>query len=157
MRSRPCARATPGSPSALGWRTIVRNRSLNDLRDEPGPHEELDNQYDGVPQPPMIAAQRQELRDVVVAIGALPEAQRRALVGRELEGLSHEQIAAELGVTPGGARGLIFRARAGVRDALGGVDPAPDRSIPDARPAPPRPPAARPPAPASRSPVRAVA
>ncbi len=105
--------------------TIVRNRSLNDLRDEPGPHDELDHQYDGVSQPPMLAAQHQEVRDVVVAINSLPERQRRALVGRELEGLSYEQIAAELGVTPGGARGLIFRARAGVRNALGALIPLP--------------------------------
>jgi RNA polymerase sigma factor (sigma-70 family) len=112
---------------ALGaWlATIVRNRSLNDLRDERGPHEELDDQFDGVPQPPTVAAQRQEVRDVVVAIGMLPEQQRRALVGRELEGLSHEQIAAELGITAGSARGLIFRARAAVRDALGAVIPLP--------------------------------
>ena len=105
--------------------TIVRNRSLNDLRDEPGPHEELDNQYDGVPQPPAVAAERQEVRDVVEALGALPEAQRKALVGRELEGRSHDEIASELGVTKSAARGLIFRARSGLRDALGVLIPLP--------------------------------
>ena len=105
--------------------TIVRNRSLNDLRDEPGPHEELDSQYDGVPQPPAVAAERQEVRDVVEAIGALPEAQRKALVGRELEGRSHDEIASELGLTKGAARGLIFRARSGLRDTLGVLIPLP--------------------------------
>lgn len=115
------------APIALSaWlATIVRNRSLNDLRDEPGPHEQLDLQYDGVPQPPAVAAHRQEVRDVVAAISALPEQQRRALVGRELEGKGHDQIAAELGVTQGAARGLIFRARAEMRDALGAMVPLP--------------------------------
>jgi RNA polymerase sigma factor (sigma-70 family) len=105
--------------------TIVRNRSLNELRDAPPAHEPLDDRYDGVAQPPQVAAEREEVRDVVLAISALPPEQRRALVGRELEGLSHAQIATELGVTAGAARGLIFRARAGLREALGALIPLP--------------------------------
>jgi RNA polymerase sigma factor (sigma-70 family) len=125
-RALPAMRANDTEIALGAWlATIVRNRSLNDLRDEHGPHEQLDDQYDGVPQPPTVAAQRQEIRDVVLAIGALPEQQRRALVGRELEGRSHEEIADELGITAGSARGLIYRARIAVRDSLGAIVPVP--------------------------------
>jgi RNA polymerase sigma factor (sigma-70 family) len=104
--------------------TIVRNRALNDRRDQPT-DERLDEDYDGVPQPPEIAARREELAGVVDRVKALPEAQREALVQRELEGRSHDEIAAALTVTPGAVRGLIFRARAAVRDAAGLLIPMP--------------------------------
>ena len=44
---------------------------------------------------------------------ALPEPQRAALVMRELEGLSHEEIAAALGVSGGAARQAIYRRPGG--------------------------------------------
>ena len=54
----------------------------------------------------------QRLRD-------LPEPQRAAIVMRELEGLSHDEIAAALGLSGGGARQTIYRARQALRDGLG--------------------------------------
>jgi RNA polymerase sigma factor (sigma-70 family) len=104
--------------------TIVRNRALNDLRDEPA-HQPLAQDFDGVPQPPEVAARRTELASVVEQIKALPGAQREALLRRELEGRSHEEIAAAIGVSPGAARGLIFRARAALRDGAGALIPLP--------------------------------
>ncbi len=104
--------------------TIVRNRSLNAVRDE-RVHVELDEQYDGVTPPPEILARKEEVAALVAGIKALPEAQRQALVGRELEGLSHEEIASRLGATPASVRGLIFRARSGVRHAAGAMIPLP--------------------------------
>jgi RNA polymerase sigma factor (sigma-70 family) len=104
--------------------TIVRNRAFNDLRDQPV-HEHLDESYDGVPQPPDVVARREELRSLVGKVKALPEAQRKALVQRELEGRSHEEIATALALTPGAIRGLIFRARTTLRDAAGLVIPMP--------------------------------
>ena len=56
---------------------------------------------------------------------ALPEPQRAAMVMRELEGLSHEEIAAALGVSGGAARQAIYRARAALRDGLGLLVPLP--------------------------------
>jgi hypothetical protein len=56
---------------------------------------------------------------------ALPEPQRAALVMRELEGLSHEEIAAALGVSGGAARQAIYRARATLREGLGFLLPLP--------------------------------
>ena len=56
---------------------------------------------------------------------ALPEPQRAAIVMRELEGLSHEEIAAALGVSGGAARQAIYRARTALRDGLGLLVPLP--------------------------------
>jgi RNA polymerase sigma factor (sigma-70 family) len=104
--------------------TIVRNRALNDLRDEPA-LEHLDENFDGVPQPPDVAARKEELAGVVDQVKALPDAQREALVQREFEGRSHEEIAAAMDVTPGAVRGLIFRARSSLRNVAGLAIPMP--------------------------------
>jgi RNA polymerase sigma factor (sigma-70 family) len=104
--------------------TIVRNRSLNDLRDEPV-HDHLDEDYDGVPQPPAVAERRARLAGLVAGIQALPEAQREALVKREFEGRGHTEIASQMALSPGAVRQLIFRARSTLRDAAGLMIPGP--------------------------------
>jgi RNA polymerase sigma factor (sigma-70 family) len=104
--------------------TIVRNGALNVIRDEPD-WQELDPSYDGVPQPPAVAEQNEELKALVTAICALPEAQRTALVGREIEGEGHAELAAQLGTTSTAVRGLIFRARTALRNTLGAAIPLP--------------------------------
>ncbi|MGH2964575.1 MAG: RNA polymerase sigma factor [Solirubrobacterales bacterium] len=104
--------------------TIVRNRALNDLRDEPC-HQHLDEDFDGVPQPPEVAAQRAELASVLAGVKSLPAAQREALLRRELEGRSHQEIAVAIGATAGAVRGLIFRARTALREAAGVLIPLP--------------------------------
>jgi RNA polymerase sigma factor (sigma-70 family) len=104
--------------------TIVRNGALNSLRDEPV-HVHLDENYDGVPQPPDVAARREELAALTASMRALPEEQRQALVKRELEGRSHDEIGASLGLSPGAVRGLIYRARTTLRDGAGMLIPLP--------------------------------
>jgi RNA polymerase sigma factor (sigma-70 family) len=68
---------------------------------------------------------RERLRETLAAVSDLPERQRAALVLRELEGRSHEEIAAVLGVTSGSARQNLMRARATVRAAVSAVTPYP--------------------------------
>jgi RNA polymerase sigma factor (sigma-70 family) len=104
--------------------TIVRNGALNALRGEPV-HVHLDENYDGVPQPPEVAARREELAALTARVKELPGPQREAIVKRELEGRSHEEIAASLGVSSGAVRGLIYRARAALRDSAGMLIPLP--------------------------------
>lgn len=117
--------ATDGVLKLKPWLyTIVRNRALNDLRDERA-HEQLDESIDGVPQPPEIAAHREELGHLVARVKELPGAQRTALVQRELEGRSHQEIATSMGATPGAVRALIFRARTSLRDGVGVLVPIP--------------------------------
>ena len=67
----------------------------------------------------------EQFRATVAALSALPERQRAALVLRELEGRSHEEIAAALGVTKGSARQHLMRARITMRGAVTAITPYP--------------------------------
>ncbi len=62
-------------------------------------------------EPPAAYERRAELRQLLDDLGALPARQRHALVRRELDGLSHAQLASELDVTPSAARVVVYRAR----------------------------------------------
>ncbi|HEU5254140.1 MAG TPA: RNA polymerase sigma factor [Solirubrobacterales bacterium] len=104
---------------------IVRNTALNDLRDRAPAAEELAETLPGGRSAAAEVEAREELRDLMDRMRALPEPQRAALVMRELEGLSHEEIAAALGVSGGAARQAIFRARATLREGLGLLLPMP--------------------------------
>ena len=103
---------------------IVRNGSLNVVRDEPVATELAPDLAGGVPLDE-VAEQRDELDRLVTAICALPRAQREALVRREIDGAGHADIAAQLGTSATAVRGLIFRARTTLRDAVGLLVPLP--------------------------------
>lgn len=108
-----------GNEILLGpWlHAIVRNRALDVLR-RPVRTTALE------PLTAVLAARggdpadalaaREELRAVVGGLRALPERQRTALVMHELGGASHEAIGRRLGVTAGGSKALVHRARAGM-------------------------------------------
>jgi RNA polymerase sigma factor (sigma-70 family) len=104
---------------------IVRNTALNDLRDRPPAAAELSEALPGGRSAAAEAEAREEVKDLMDRLGALPEPQRAALVMRELEGLSHEEIAAALGVSGGAARQAIYRARAALREGFGLLLPLP--------------------------------
>ena len=104
---------------------IVRNTALNDLRDRPPEAAELSETLPGGRSAAAEAEAREEIKDLMDRLGALPEPQRAALVMRELEGLSHEEIAAALGVSGGAARQAIYRARAALREGFGLLLPLP--------------------------------
>ncbi|MDQ2631602.1 MAG: RNA polymerase sigma factor, partial [Actinomycetota bacterium] len=104
---------------------IVRNTALNDLRDSAPAAEELTEALPGARSAAAEAEQREELAELMERVRALPEPQRAALVMRELEGLSHEEIAAALGVSGGAARQAIYRARSALRNGLGLLVPLP--------------------------------
>jgi RNA polymerase sigma factor (sigma-70 family) len=95
---------------------IARNCAIDLLRKQPFDHDELDPEFDGMPQTPGVFEQKEELARIVAAIQALPEGQRRALTLRELEGRSYGEISAALGHTDSGVRQLIFRARTALRN-----------------------------------------
>jgi RNA polymerase sigma factor (sigma-70 family) len=104
---------------------IVRNTALNELRDRPPSAETLAEAIAGGANPDEELERREELADLMRRLRALPDAQRAAIVMRELEGLSHEEIAAALGLSGGGARQAIFRARRALRDGAGMLLPLP--------------------------------
>jgi RNA polymerase sigma factor (sigma-70 family) len=105
--------------------TIVRNAALNNIRDAGPATDRLDESFDGVEQPPQVLERREELAAVVAGVQALPDSQRDALVKREVEGRSHAEIGAAMGVSVAAARQLIHRGRVTLREGLGALIPMP--------------------------------
>ncbi|HEX5923850.1 MAG TPA: sigma-70 family RNA polymerase sigma factor [Baekduia sp.] len=62
-------------------------------------------------EPPTAYERRADLRQLLEDLGALPARHRHALVRRELDGLTHRQLASELNITPSAARVVVYRAR----------------------------------------------
>src|SRR4051794_8311137 len=98
---------------------IARNRCLNFLRRPAAdgqdsmdvhPHANGTTTFDRVQR-------RDELRSIVSDIHELPETQRSALVMRELDGLSYEEIAQAMGITLAAVKSLLVRARISLAEA----------------------------------------
>jgi RNA polymerase sigma factor (sigma-70 family) len=89
---------------------IARNRCysmLRSRREEPA-HDLADQVTEGLATQ---VQRRQDLRDLVVDMQRLPEDQRAALVLAEVDALSHEEVAAALGVPREKVKALVFQAR----------------------------------------------
>jgi RNA polymerase sigma-70 factor (ECF subfamily) len=56
--------------------------------------------------------------DLEAAIGTLPPGARRVFVLHDIEGYTHEEIAEQLGITTGGSKAQLHRARMLLREAL---------------------------------------
>jgi RNA polymerase sigma factor (sigma-70 family) len=67
---------------------------------------------------------REELRELVCDIRTLPARQRAALLLREVDGLSYDQIAIALTATMPAVKSLLVRARFGLLDAAAARDAA---------------------------------
>ena len=102
---------------------IAHNCSIDLIRMGSWEHEQLDLESDGVPQPPALLEQKEELRGLIAGMRRLPDAQRQALTLRELEGCSYAEISARLGHTGSGVRQLIFRARTTLRKGASALLP----------------------------------
>jgi RNA polymerase sigma-70 factor (ECF subfamily) len=105
---------------------ITRNACLDRLRRAGGFRSTVDIEpleavlQDSAGDPTAAVERRERLRVLVGGINELPERQRDALVMLELEGRTHEEMAARLGVSVGASKALVCRARQGVahlRDA----------------------------------------
>ena len=62
------------------------------------------------------------------AIDELPEIYRTTLVMHDVEGYTHEEIAQELGITSGGSKSQLFKARAKLRKLLAHLIDVPEGS-----------------------------
>ncbi len=102
---------------------IAHNCAIDVLRKGTWEHEQLDLESDGVPQPPTLFEQKEEIRGLVARMQELPAAQRQALALRELEGRSYEEISMQLGHSGSGVRQLIFRARTALRNGVAAILP----------------------------------
>lgn len=104
--------------------TIARNRTYDLIRSRRSNVHSLDAAA-AHDQPPAAehtetdkhAEQRLELTWLVAAVADLPERQREALLMRELGGMSHTQIADQLGTTVSATKKLIGRGREAVTEA----------------------------------------
>src|ERR671915_396848 len=103
---------------------IAHNMAHNALRDHALRHEPLDREVAPMADRPEQALERREqLRSVLDSVQDLPPRQRDALVLRELEGRSYDEISAALGVGGGAVRQLLNRARTTLRTAATAVTP----------------------------------
>jgi RNA polymerase sigma factor (sigma-70 family) len=98
---------------------IARNRSLNHLRRNTAIGvDSMDEHFSDLGQSTSEKVyKREEFRLLVEDIGHLPETQRSALVLREMDALSYEQIADVMDTTVPSVKSLLVRARIGLAEA----------------------------------------
>ncbi len=99
------ARAEPAVENRAYVGKTVRNLALNHLRDERRRAEievsgvDAARVADPVPSPEMTVLFRSELRRLLEAILQLPERRRETFMLSRVEGLSHDEVAARMGVS----------------------------------------------------------
>jgi RNA polymerase sigma factor (sigma-70 family) len=107
---------------------IAHNRCVDQLRrPSPIPSEIMPGAHPALCRgarhdPPAEAERSEDLRRLVSDVDALPEQQRSALLMRELQGLSYEELAVALGISVAAVKSLLLRARGGVLDAAAARD-----------------------------------
>src|SRR5436190_6274650 len=91
---------------------IARNRCLNQLRKPvPDGQDSMDVHQCKDAGTLERVQKREELRAIFADVGELPETQRTALVLREIDDLSYDEIAQAMGTTLGAVKSLLVRAR----------------------------------------------
>jgi RNA polymerase sigma factor (sigma-70 family) len=103
---------------------IVRNLCLDELRRARPVALEDEDRVPSTEDVYSTLSRRHELRALIDDLADLPEQQRAALLMRELDGLSHEEVAGVLDVTPQASRQLVKRARVGLNAAAEARDAA---------------------------------
>jgi RNA polymerase sigma factor (sigma-70 family) len=98
---------------------IARNRCLNYLRK---PKADAQESMDMVPEVAAASTaekvhNREEFRQILSDVNKLPETQRAALLLREMDALSYEEIAAAMETTVPSVKSLLVRARISLAEA----------------------------------------
>jgi RNA polymerase sigma factor (sigma-70 family) len=98
---------------------IARNRCLNHLRrPQPSGQDSMDVfERDGGVTTADTVHKREEFRHIVADVQELPETQRTALLLREIDALSYEQIAEAMETTVPSVKSLLVRARVALAEA----------------------------------------
>jgi RNA polymerase sigma factor (sigma-70 family) len=98
---------------------IARNRSLNHLRrQQPIGVDSMDVHYsEGGLTTAEKAHRREDFRLLLADVHELPETQRTALLLREIDALSYEQISEAMDTTVPSVKSLLVRARVGLAEA----------------------------------------
>ena len=95
---------------------VVLNARKVERRD--GSRVEDSEEDDGIAVLPARGGYHAERMDLEAAIATLPPGARRVFVLHDVEGYKHEEIAEMLGVTSGGSKAQLHRARLLLREAL---------------------------------------
>jgi RNA polymerase sigma factor (sigma-70 family) len=105
---------------------VAHNRCIDHLRRPTPAAEDIFDVNRGSAQerPEDAVERREDLRRLITDVRALPEQQRSALLMREMEGLSYNDLAAALGVTVPAIKSLLVRARMGLVEAVEARDTA---------------------------------
>jgi RNA polymerase sigma factor (sigma-70 family) len=95
---------------------VVRNLCIDELRRNRLPTTALEDSDRAGSSEDIYStlSRRHELRRLIEDLADLPEQQRAALLLRELDGLSHEEVASALDVSEAASRQLVKRARTGL-------------------------------------------
>jgi RNA polymerase sigma factor (sigma-70 family) len=98
---------------------IARNRCLNHLRrPQPTGQDTMDVfERDGGTTTADTVHRREEFRHIVADVQELPETQRTALLLREIDALTYEQIAEAMDTTVPSVKSLLVRARVALAEA----------------------------------------
>src|SRR4051812_23702685 len=127
MRAYSALRADDRPVTLRAWLyRVAHNRCIDQLR-RPPTVELFDNvrSITGPGSDPISEAeQREELRQLVADVSALPGQQRSALLMREMEGLSYAELADALDVSVPAIKSLLVRARMGLTSAQDARDTA---------------------------------
>jgi RNA polymerase sigma-70 factor, ECF subfamily len=111
-------RKVDGAQSIAGWLYRVTVNAVRDLqrRKRPeAPMEFAENLPAGGIDPQQAATEAERRRALEMSLRMLPEKERAALVLRDLEGLSTEEVARALGSSEATVRSQISKARVKVR------------------------------------------
>jgi RNA polymerase sigma-70 factor (ECF subfamily) len=73
----------------------------------------------GSSTPSRIVAREEAVKALKVQLASLPEDYRQAILLREIEGLSRQEVARRMGRSEDEVRGLLYRARNQLRNAMG--------------------------------------
>jgi RNA polymerase sigma-70 factor (ECF subfamily) len=98
----------------------------------------FDGQAESVAEPDADPADRSEAIELAARletlVQALPEGQRQVLVLRDVYGMSTEEVARQMGLTPGAVKVRLFRARERLKAQLEATETTEDGVVPlDAR------------------------
>jgi RNA polymerase sigma factor (sigma-70 family) len=107
---------------------IVHNAAINAIRGPAEGHAEL---TEAVHARAAVAGGESDLdrriavREALTNVASLPQMQRQAIFLSAVDGQSHDEVAAALGISQGAVRGLLYRARATLRSAAAALTPQP--------------------------------
>jgi RNA polymerase sigma factor (sigma-70 family) len=117
-------RGSPPRDPAAWVAAIARNECRARIRARMREPLALPELPSDLPDPLASAIRAADLEAIWSALGKLPRRQRRALVMRELGGLSYHELGRALGVSHSAVESLVFRARQRLRSLVLGVSTA---------------------------------